>query len=249
MMRAASAPRVDVHFSQLWGGFPMQDTTLLRQRAAADLAPRLTRLHAADVVDGLAGGLALLSGLLEQRLHVDLERQFGVDSMVAPMTLSQAGRQLQRAATEIDAYSAVVVEEEVGRGLYVADSGAWVLDWALQLRLGDAAGAVRAAQAEAYRGLEDRPRRLRFASQLRHAVPESVRMPGVVLKLYALGVRIAAALAFGDAARADQLRAEQIELVPAIGDCPDCRGRVLMNGMSCAHCGNPLWTYAWLRSD
>jgi hypothetical protein len=235
-------------FSSDWAA-TMQDTSQRQQRAAAELAARVSDRHPGDVVDSLTAGLTQLAGLLDMRLQSDVEQQFGLDTMVSPLSRSQAGRELQRADVEIDAYTAVVVEEEVARGRYVADVGAWFLDWMLQLRRGDEGPAIRQSHAEAYRALLDRPRRLRFASQLQRAVPESVRMPGVILKLYALSVRSVAALAFGDAARAEQLRAEQIELLPAIADCRDCKGRVLMNGAGCRTCGNPLWTYAWLRAD
>jgi hypothetical protein len=227
----------------------MQDTSQRQQRAAAELAAHVSDRHPADVVDSLSAGLTQLAGLLELRLQSDVEQHFGVDSMISPLSRSQAGRELQRADVEIDAYTAVVVEEEAARGQYAADVGAWFLDWMLQLRRGDDGAAIRQSHSEAYRALLDRPRRLRFASQLQRAVPESVRMPGVILKLYALGVKSVTALAFGDAERAQQLRTEQIDLLPAIRDCRDCHGRVLMNGAGCRTCGNPLWTYAWLRSD
>ncbi len=227
----------------------MQSPSQRRERAAAELAPRVSQFHPADVVDALSAGLTQLANLLASRLHDDVELEFGVDSMVAPTSLSQAGKQLRQAGVEIDALAAVIVDEEVTRGGYVTEPGAWFLDWLLQLRFGDDGPLVRQQHADAYRGQSDRVRRLRFASLLQEAVPESVKMPGVMLLLFPQAVRIAAAMAFGDAARAQQVRAEQVELLPAIGDCRDCRGRVLLNGAGCRNCGNPLWTYAWLRAD
>lgn len=219
-----------------------------RESATAVFAVHCPNRPAASVVDSLASGLTLLRDLLTTRLHEDVEVQFGFDSMVAPLSPSLGIKQIQRASAEIDSYATVVVDDEVSRGEYIDVSGAWFLDWLIQLPLGDDWQLARSELADPYRGLSDNARRLRFASNLRQAVPESVKAPPVLFLLFPLAVRIVAAAAFGDAQRTQTVRAEQIALLPAIGDCPDCYGRVLGNGERCTSCGNPLWTFDCLRA-
>ena len=160
--------------------------------------------------------------------------------MVAPMSLSQEVKQIRQASVEIDAYTSVVVDEEVTDGAYVARSGEWFLDWIFQLRFGDGYELARQEHAAPYRSLSDQGRRLRFASILQQAVRESMRTPSVLFVLFPLSVRIIAAVAFGDMQRAQALRAEQVGLLAAIGDCEECHGRVLGNDETCRNCGNPL---------
>jgi hypothetical protein len=226
----------------------MQNQIQRRERAAAELAAHCPNLPSAEVVDSLLSGLTQLRDLLTARLHEDVEIQFGVDSMVAPMSLSQEVTQIRRASAEIDAYTSVVVDQEVTGSGFVDRPGEWFLDWIYQLRFGDGYEAARQEHADPYRSLIEKGRRLRFASILQQAVPESVRTPSVLFLLFPISVRIVAAVAFGDAGRAQQLRAEQVDLLSPIGDCPECHGRVLRNDERCHSCGNPIWTFAWLRA-
>jgi hypothetical protein len=168
--------------------------------------------------------------------------------MFAPMSLSQGVKRIQRARVEIDAYAAVVVNDEVTQSGYVDGLSEWFLDWIFQLRFGDEYEQTFKEHADPYRGLSDRGRRRRFVSILQQAVPESVKAPPVLFLLFPQSVRIIAAVAFGDALRAQKLRAEEVDLLSAIGDCHECRGRVLSNEETCRICGNPLWTFAWLRA-
>jgi hypothetical protein len=226
----------------------MQNELQRRELAAAELAAHNPTSPPAEVIESLLSGLAQLRDLLTWRLHDDVQLQFGIDSMVAPASLSQEVKQIQQASVEIDAFTSVVVDAAVTDGRYVASPGEWFLDWIFQLRFGDGYELVRQEHADPYRGLTDKGRRLRFASVLHQAVPESMRTPPVLFVLYPLSVRIIAAMAFGDSQRAQKLRAEQVGLLPAIGDCDECRGRVLDNGQSCRNCGNPVWTFTWLRA-
>jgi len=219
-----------------------------RECGAAELATHCLNLRPAEVVDSLLTGLTQLRDLLTVRLHEDVERQFGVDSMIAPMSLSQECKQIRQASVEIDVYAAVVVHEEVTRGGYVDCPGEWFLDWINQLRFGSGCELAFKEHTDPYRGLSDKGRRQRFVSILQHAVPESVKTPPVLFLLFPQSVRIVAAVAFGDALRAQKLRAEQLDLLSTIGDCQECHGRVLGNDERCRICGNPLWTFAWLRA-
>jgi hypothetical protein len=217
--------------------------------AAAALAPHCPNVSADSVVESLSSGLAQLRDLLTSRLHADVERQFGVDSLVAPLSELQEFKQMLRAGVEIDAFAAVVAADEVTQRGYVNCAPEWFLDWALRLRFGDSHELVLKENAEPYRELNDKGRQLRFASTLQHAVPESFRTPRLLFQLFPQSVRIVAAQAFQDTPRAGELRAEQQSLFPAIGDCRDCHGRVLDNHQRCDRCGNPVWTLAWLRES
>lgn len=219
------------------------------QRAAIELAAHCLVYRPDDVVDRLQSGLSQLRDLFLARLHLDVERQFGVDSMIAPASLSQEMAQLQRAGLATDAYASVLAADEVAERGYVDDSSSWFLDWLLELRFGGRRDEIRREQVDAYRDLADSGRRLRFVSLLQKVLPESIRTPPVLFLLFPSAVRIAAAMAFGDEARAQQLRAAQTQLLAAIPDCHECRGRVLANEERCRCCGNPVWTFAWLRES
>lgn len=218
-----------------------------REIAAAELARRCPHLQPLPLVDSLSHGLTQLRDLLVKRLHRDVELQFGTDTMIGPLSPASEVKQVIRASQEFDVYAAVVVNEEVQRGLYVDRPGHWFLDWLVQLRMNYYAEADLAKRLESYLGHSQDECRLRFVSNLQAAVPESLRTPLVLFQLVPLAVRIVVATAFGDERRAQQLRAEQIEILPAIAACDDCQGRVLGNETRCHRCGNPIWTFDWLR--
>jgi hypothetical protein len=218
------------------------------QQAASELAAHCLVYRPEEVVDRLQSGLSQVRDLLLARLHLDVERQFGVDSMIAPISLSHELSQMQNAGTTIDAFDAVVVADEIVARGYVDNPDAWLLDWLLALRFGDRGPEFRQSQVDAYLGLADSARRLRFVSTLQRVVPESIRTPPVLFLLSPYAVRIVAAMAFGDEARAQQLRSAQTQIFAAIPDCHECRGRVLANDERCRCCGNPIWTFAWLRA-
>jgi hypothetical protein len=87
-----------------------------------------------------------------------------------------------------------------------------------------------------------------FSSALERALPEARKAPLVIYRLYPRAVRIATAIAFGDALRAQEIRSEQISFLPIIADCHHCHGAPLENGESCVDCGNPLWKIKWLNT-
>jgi hypothetical protein len=61
-------------------------------------------------------------------------------------------------------------------------------------------------------------------------------------------VQIETAAAFGERATAQDLRRQQIAVLPSITDCRLCRGRLLECTERCRSCGNPLWKHEWLVS-
>ena len=82
------------------------------QQAASELAAHCLVYRPEEVVDRLQSGLSQVRDLLLARLHLDVERQFGVDSMIAPISLSHELSQMQNAGTTIDVTGTTVV----GRG-------------------------------------------------------------------------------------------------------------------------------------
>ncbi|HRX82281.1 MAG TPA: hypothetical protein P5307_24610, partial [Pirellulaceae bacterium] len=178
----------------------------------------------------------------------DVERKYGADSLVGT-SMSDIERQDHLAKVEIEAYAAIVVNDEVIRSGYVGDDAEWFLPWMFHLRLGDAYKSVMDKRVEYYESRTIEERRLKFVSVLQRVLPESARAPLVLFRLFPRAIRILTAVAFGDPLRAKELRAEQIGFLPGIVDCHECHGRVLDNEDSCRCCGNPVWNFTFLLSD
>ncbi|NUQ62172.1 MAG: hypothetical protein HUU20_06775 [Pirellulales bacterium] len=199
------------------------------------------------VVNGLARGLGLLREKFYRRVHLDVEQVIGLDSVLMPVSEAKTQR---LAADEIDAFQAAESAATAKQRGYLSSSDTWYLRWVAHLRL-----AQRASEP----GLEKRllgywasaadRRRLAFETSLGRIVPESSQSPLVLFQLFPLAVQITTALAFGDRAAAEQLRQEQIQILPAISDCRECHGNVLDLEANCNECGNPLWKYDYLTSS
>ena len=80
-------------------------------------------------------------------------------------------------------------------------------------------------------------------------LPRARHIRLVLFRLYPLAVRIVTDVAFGDHFRANELRNQQLALLPAIADCHECHGKTLDNGEKCRTCGNPVWLYEWLTES
>ena len=221
----------------------------LKPESAAELRSRCPDLDASWIVDSLDVGMTRVRDVLLRRIHEDVERHFGVDSLIAPVSRVEEQRQTQSAKLEIEIYSTIVVAEEVAQGAYVDGPQEWFLDWLFQLRLGGNQKELFQRRWKSYQSPSAEARRLKFVAFLQRAMPESAGTPLVLFRLFPRAVRIVAAVAFGDLLRGQELRAEQCGLLPAIDDCPECHGRVLDNEESCHICGNPVWVFKWLESD
>jgi hypothetical protein len=220
-----------------------------RQSAAFDLGRHCPHLDPAEVVDSLSVGLSQLVNLLMRRIHEDVERHLGIDTMIAPVSNHQEEEQARRARAEIEVYSTLVVNEEVVEGGFLNGSSAWFLDWLVGLLLGEEHEALLKKRLEFYRSPTAEDRRLKFLTVLQQAAPESARAPLVLFRLFPRAVRIVAAVAFGAAPRARELRDVQKSFLPAIVDCHECHGRILDNDEICQVCGNPVWEFEWLQAD
>jgi hypothetical protein len=198
-----------------------------------------------QVIEGLCGGLTLVRDAVYARIHADVERRVGMDSMIFPLSEEKSERTTKQ---EIEIYQIVVAAGAAQAKGYVAD-GEWFRDWLAQLRMGHVDANSRAARRFSYYvGKPVNDQRLAFGNILATALPEAGRAPLVLLRLVPAAVQIATALAFGKSADALQWRHEQTEILPSIPDCYRCRGKLLENGEQCTMCGNPLWTYEWLTN-
>lgn len=215
-----------------------------RRDAASDsLAAISHRADSAQIVVRLDDGLSLLRNRLYTRLQADVARNFGKDSMLAPLSEPLTE---QQAKGEIEAFLvAEVLDELASAGVLprVAQDRQWLLD----LRLADRQDrAALETRVDDYFRLVTRSRQLEFSDRLERLVREARLAPLVLYQLFPLAVRAIAALAFGDHLRAGELRNRQATLLPAITDCRRCHGRLMEVDETCRECGNPLWTIRWM---
>ncbi len=217
--------------------------TTRRAKIVNALEQHEKRADCQALVTSLDAGLSMARDLLYGRLHFDVEEMVGTDSMLMPLSEPKT----QRAAkVQIEIFQIVESTDIAGQQAYVS-SADWYLDWLTQFRLGEMATNEKIVkEIIAYRAMAAEERRMAFSDVLMRVLPESHKAPLVLFKLIPLAIQITTAVAFRDSATADQLRRQQKTILPAIGDCPACRGRVLDNGEVCEVCSNPLWAYRWL---
>jgi len=213
-------------------------------KAAEEFNRRHGRKDGADVVGSLAGGLTVLRDSLYRRLHEDVERIVGRDSMLMPISETKDQR---RSKEQIEVFEIAESATTMGLFGYVNTDHNWHLQWLARLRLGSR-GARTEITEQLDRYLAEGPdeRRLVFTDVLVKVLPESRKAPLVLFRLLPLSIQITTALAFGDHITASDVRRRQIACLPAIGDCHRCYGKVLENGEQCPACGNPLWKSEWL---
>lgn len=222
------------------------DKTSRRAEATATLGGHLHRGRSSQVVEQLDSGLRVLRDSCFRRIHQDVQREFGLDSMLAPLASLQSE---DKARSEIELFQIVESAQTVLRQAYV-DDARWYLDWLLRLRLGSAASSPQVAQrVEHYWEQPDDERRRSFSILLERAFPEARRAPLTLYRLLPLAVEVATAIAFDDRPHAESTRQRQCDILPSIRECGTCRGAVLEPGAVCGTCGNPLWTYEWLTAE
>jgi hypothetical protein len=217
---------------------------------AEELGRRMGRGDGLRVAGGLDAGLTLLRKSLYARLHEDVERMLGKDSMFMPVSEVKAEIAV---GSEIELFQIAESAAAARDGGYCDATDDFFADWLTRLRLGQTAhrspqpAESRAGQRIAdYLAQTPDGRRLAFSTVLARALPESQRAPLVLFQLYPLAVQIVTAAAFADGEAASAARRRQIALLPAIVDCRSCHGKVLDSGEQCPACGNPLWKPEWL---
>jgi hypothetical protein len=212
--------------------------------AAEEFDRHEDRRNGARVAGCLANGLAILRESLYRRVHEDVQRVVGRDSMLLPISDLKTH---ERATEEIEIYQAAESAVATGQYGYLHKPDEWYVPWLARLRLGQRGlDAELTERAQKYLSATADGRRLAFMRVLGQVLRESGRAPLVLFRLLPLSVHIATACAFGDHAAAADLRRQQIAILPAITDCRQCRGRVLECVEQCRACGNPLWEYEWL---
>jgi hypothetical protein len=215
-------------------------------RAVEEFNRHEDRQDGLRIVNSLVAGLTVLRDVTFRRVHADVQRLYGMDSMLIPLSLEKSERQTK---TQIEIFQIVEATVAARQHDYIRPDDEWFADWLARLRLGDAAGAEACqSRLSSYLGQTTTERRLAFSDVLAGVFPESRRAPLVMFRLLPPAVRIVVSVAFGDHLTATELRSQQILLLPAIEDCHDCDGTVLDNGDRCRRCGNPLWKYQWLTS-
>ena len=219
-----------------------EERTRRRVSVAEALATQLPRQDISQVVARLDDGLSLLRNLLYTRLQADVQKIFGQDSMLMP--LSQALNEHQ-AKGEIEAFIVAEVVDELAS--HILPQAGENHQWLLDLRLaGRQDRATVESRADSYLRLPGRERQLEFSDRLEETLREARHAPLVLYQLFPLAVRAVASLAFGDHLRGGEIRNKQASLLPAITYCRNCHGRLMEVDETCRECGNPLWTIRWL---
>ena len=139
-----------------------------RDRFAAEFDEHERRSDGRRIVNSLCYGLTELRGLFFTRVHADVERNFGRDSMVMPM--SQLASE-DRARLEIDIFQVATSCAQVQQRNYAPDPS-WCHDWLRRLRLDqDADKEPVRKRLDRYREMTDEERRVGFSRVLEKRFP------------------------------------------------------------------------------
>jgi hypothetical protein len=223
-----------------------EDFLSRRAEAGAEFNQFAQRRDGLRLATSLGDGLATLRDLLYQRLHEDVERLVGKDTMLMPVSevKTRVASKLEIEIHQI-AESTITVRERA----YLHGEIAAYWQWLRRFQQGPAPADERpAGWFDLYLCKRDDERRLVFTDVLAKVLPESRRAPLVLFRLWPYSIRIVTALAFGDSVAAARARVHQVLQLPAIGDCRACHGELLDNGEQCPICGNPFWKSEWLMA-
>ena len=218
-----------------------------QHREAVEQFNRQARRNDGDrVAESLEQGLNLVRNLFYDRMHIDVEQIVGADSMLLPLSEMKTYLQCHSA---INIYQVVESAWAVRQFGFLGSGDDWYLPWLERQRLGaTSADETTAQQIQRYRSQTPDQRRRALMDMLLDMLPESGRAPLVLFRLVPQSVQLVTALAFGDRPRGEAVRKQQQDLLPALADCRDCHGAVLVNGKLCSTCGNPLWKFEWLTA-
>ncbi len=157
-----------------------QETVSRCSAAAEEFDHHEQRSDGLQVIESLCGGLTLIRDAVYARVHADVERRLGTDSMIFPLSEEKSERVTK---VEIEIYQIVVAAGAAQAKGYVAD-GNWFRDWLARLRMGQLDSNSRAARRISYyvsKSAHDQ--RLAFGNILAMAQPEASRAPLVLLRL------------------------------------------------------------------
>lgn len=221
----------------------MTDNTHRHEGLVDEFCRHEGRKDGERIAQSLSDGFTLLRDLLYLRIHQDVEQNFGMDSMLVPVSETKSE---SRTKTEIEIFQIAVCASEAKRRSYVTDE-AWFAEWLTRLRFRSISNQEKVdRRISKYLGLDLSSRRLAFEKLLGSVMPESRKTPLVLFRLFPLSVGLATAVAFGDRESVAELHAMQCSTLPAIPDCSACGGNPMENGDYCDKCGNPVWNFTWL---
>lgn len=204
------------------------------------------RTDGVAVAQSLVAGLNVLRDAFYARVHDDVEKLVGMDSMLMPVSEEKTERVTKR---EIALFEIAESAACVRKYSFLSSPRDWYMPWLTELWIGELQKESRSmARLAAYSGKRSTDRRLWFADLVSRALPEATRAPLVLFRLMPLAVRVATAMAFGEREQAVRFRDQQAEELPAIADCTLCHGEVLPNGQQCRECGSPIWMFKWLTA-
>lgn len=215
--------------------------------AAAKAGPEFDRQEERSdgtaIADHLMKNLTTVRESLMRRV-LTRDKSVPLDSMLLPVSKLKAQ---QHAVEEVEAYVVAESAHAVRALKLVMTPDPWYAEWLQGMRLEswNPLGNVPERIASYLEQSADE-RRLQFSDLLVEAIPEARLAPLVLFRILPTTVHVATALAFRDTRGAEKLRAEQVKILPSIGYCQECHGKLLPDGQECATCGNPLWNRQWL---
>jgi hypothetical protein len=109
-------------------------------QATAEFDVHEKRRGGLQVANSLAYGLNNLRKSLFTRIHDDVERYFGMDSSVTPVSERKVETKVK---IEIELYQIAVSAAEVRSRGYLSTDDDWYLSWLERLRLGSAASEAK----------------------------------------------------------------------------------------------------------
>src|SRR5262245_9165487 len=118
-----------------------------REQAAVGFNEHEHRDDGTRLVNNLADGMNLLRVLFFTRVHSHVENVFGMDSMLAPISLAKSEA---NAKMEIDIYQLAESIDTAIEHHYVSTSDEWYAHWLGKLRLGEGLTEPGVAQRLAY---------------------------------------------------------------------------------------------------
>ncbi|MBI2824840.1 MAG: hypothetical protein HYX69_09155 [Planctomycetia bacterium] len=199
------------------------------------------------IAASLMAGLDTLTNLMLARISTDVEREFGADSMLLPVS---AVKGQMNARKEVEIYQAVESADAARAGGYLHGDPEWYVRWLGRLRLGELFEEPGvAARVGVYGAKPPDARRLAFESALGRTLPEAARAPLAMYRLFPPAVWIVTATAFADQPMAEEMRRQQLNLLPNLADCHACRARLMEGGEECRQCGNPFWKLDWVTAE
>ncbi len=224
-----------------------EDLASRRATAAAELNEHGHRQDGERIVTSLDAGLRTVRDLFFTRVHVEVEKEYGMDSMLSPISLVKSEL---RTKAELECYQVAEAAAEARSSRIIPGSGDWFATWLARLCMGEQSRTEAVVQRLAhYASREPDDRRRAFATVLEKTLPEARHAPLIIYRLLPLAVSIVTDVALGEHLRGVEARKRQTTLLPSITDCPQCQGNLLENGEQCALCGNPMWKFEWLTAE